>query len=180
MTAIRSVRAAEGKFVQIANAALQDRRLSFKARGVLAFVVSLPPDAHLTAAWLEQQGAEGREAIRSALRELEKCGYYRRTKTAAGQSRWKWEQVISDAPLDGLSSDGFPSYVVTSGNVTSSQVVTSDGFPSDGFPSDKSLKTDNLNTTTKDGERAPGAAPPGADHQQVLAYTPRRNARGAA
>jgi hypothetical protein len=32
----------------------------------------------------------------------------------------------------------------------------------------------------KDGERASSAAPPGAAHRQVLANTPRRNARGSA
>ena len=55
MTAIRTARAADGKFVQIANAALQDHRLSFAARGILAYVLSLPPDHHLTAEWLEGQ-----------------------------------------------------------------------------------------------------------------------------
>jgi hypothetical protein len=53
VTAIRTARAAEGKFVQISNAALQDRRLTASARGILAFVLSLPPDQHLTAEWLE-------------------------------------------------------------------------------------------------------------------------------
>ena len=49
MTAIRTARAADGKFVQIANAALQDRRLSFAARGILAYVLSLPSDHHSSA-----------------------------------------------------------------------------------------------------------------------------------
>ena len=30
-------------------------RLSFAARGILAYVLSLPPDHHLTAEWLEGQ-----------------------------------------------------------------------------------------------------------------------------
>ena len=150
MTSIRSVRASEGKFVQIANAALQDRRLSFSARGVLAFVLSLPPDAHLTAEWLEQQGPTGREAVRSALAELAERGYYRRTRSRGPKGHWVWEQIVTDAttfaqptdtedessqvsPYDGNPSDGNPS----------------DGNPSDGIPSDKEL-TRTSNTSLKD------------------------------
>ena len=99
MTAIRSVRPAQGRFVQISNAAAQDRRLSLRARGILLFILSLPPDHHFTSEWLGTQVLEGRDAIRSALRELETCGYYRRTRRSNGRGQWTWEQVISDSPL---------------------------------------------------------------------------------
>jgi hypothetical protein len=102
VTAIRSVRAAEGKFVQISNAALQDRRLTAAARGILAFVLSLPTDQHLTAEWLEAQLPDGRRAIRTALRNLAECGYYRSSRTSQGGT-WVWDQVISDAPSSQVS-----------------------------------------------------------------------------
>ena len=129
MTAIRSVRAAEGKFVQISNAALQDERLSWSARGILAFVLSLPPDQHLTAAWLEKQAPNGREAVRSALRELERFGYFLRTRRPGISGHWEWEQVISDAPITAQVApcDGNPS----------------DGNAADGKPSDKDLNTED-------------------------------------
>jgi hypothetical protein len=98
VTAIRSVRAAEGKFVQISNAALQDSRLSLSARGLIAFVLSLPPDQTFSAAWLETQVPDGRREIRSALRELQAAGYHRRTRSSRGGT-WIWDQVISDAPV---------------------------------------------------------------------------------
>ena len=99
MTAIRTARAADGKFVQIANAALQDSRLSFAARGILAYVLSLPPDHHLTAEWLEGQSPTSRRDVRAALKELAALGYYRKTKKSGGKNTWIWEQVISDAPI---------------------------------------------------------------------------------
>lgn len=98
MTAIRSVRAAEGKFVQISNAALQDSRLSLSARGLIAFVLSLPPDKTFSATWLETQVPDGRREIRSALRELQAAGYHQRTRSSKGGT-WIWDQVISDAPV---------------------------------------------------------------------------------
>jgi len=147
MTAIRSVRAADGQFVILSNQAGQDKRLSWQARGLVYFVLSLPPEQHLTAAWLETQAPNGRESLRSALRELEQSGYYRRAKTSVGRGKWEWDQVLSDAPIDGFTSDGNPSYVTTCGNITSSQVATSDGNPSDENPSDKELKdVEDLNT----------------------------------
>lgn len=140
MTAIRSVRAAEGKFVQISNAALQDSRLSWRARGILAFVLSMPPDQTLTAKWLESQAPDGREAIRSALLELARFGYYHRERHKGPRGIWVWDQVLSDAPLT-LSeptgeSDLFAQDSPTYGN-------PSVGKPSDGNPSDKTPNTED-------------------------------------
>lgn len=132
MTAIRSVRAAEGKFVQIANEAMQERRLSFTARGILAFVLSLPPDKHLTAEWLETQSADSRRDVRAALRELESLGYYRKAKKSGGRGVWVWDQIMSDAPIG--DDDTFT-------QVSSSDHHTSDVNTSDVKRSDKNLKT---------------------------------------
>ena len=131
MTAIRSVRTAEGKFVQLANAAAQDPRLSLQARGIIFFVLSLPPDQAFTATWLESQVPNGREAIRSALAELRTCGYMRRTRRQNERGHWEWEQVISDGPIaddeTGPPSDGNPS----------------DGEAAGGEPSDKRPNTED-------------------------------------
>lgn len=137
MSAIRTARAADGKFVQIANAALQDSRLSFAARGILAYVLSLPPDHHLTAEWLEGQSPTSRRDVRAALKELAALGYYRKTKKSGGKNTWIWEQVISDAPIteeiEQASGEGeFP-------QVTSSDQFSSDQFSADDKRSDKDL-----------------------------------------
>lgn len=63
-------------FAQIANEALRDKRLSFKARGVLAMVMSHSGEWNATARWLESQSdKDGRESIQSALNELNELGY---------------------------------------------------------------------------------------------------------
>ena len=129
MTAIRTARTADGKFVQIANAALQDRRLSFAARGILAYVLSLPPDHHLTAEWLEGQSPTSRRDVRAALKELAALGYYRKTKKSGGKNTWIWEQVISDSPT-------VTEIEQVSGEDTFPQVTSSDQFSSDQFSED--------------------------------------------
>lgn len=59
----------------IANAALQDARLSLTARGLLALMLSYP-DQDLTLAELTNQSEQDDEAtIRAALDELEQHGY---------------------------------------------------------------------------------------------------------
>lgn len=164
MTAIRSVRAAEGKFAQISNAALQDRRLSLSARGILAFVLSLPPEKTFSARWLETQVPDGRREVRSALKELEACGYYSRTKTSAGGT-WVWDQVISDAPLEVPSENVAGQSIRPEAVICDEQqerefpqVPACDRFAPDANRSDKELKTEPPKTedlpNTKDQKMA--------------------------
>lgn len=55
----------------------QDARLSFRARGVLTYLLSKPPGWKVDAARIAKDGAEGRDAVEKALRELRQAGYYR-------------------------------------------------------------------------------------------------------
>lgn len=85
-------------FAQIHNDALADGRLSFKARGVLAFLLSRPPGWKTSADRLAQSGVDGERAIKSALKELEATGYLQRTRTHDGAGKWVHNQVITDQP----------------------------------------------------------------------------------
>lgn len=63
-------------FAQIANEALRDSRLSFKARGLLAMVLSHSGEWIATRRWLEAQSQhDGRASVQSALDELTEYGY---------------------------------------------------------------------------------------------------------
>lgn len=69
-------RVPEVPFAQIANQALRDIRLSFKARGILALVLSHSGEWRATVDWLERQSSnDGRGSIQSGLRELTELGY---------------------------------------------------------------------------------------------------------
>ena len=69
-------RVPEIPFAQIANSALRDTRLSFKARGILAMVLSHSGEWEASRDWLERQSTkDGRAAIQSALNELTEYGY---------------------------------------------------------------------------------------------------------
>jgi len=75
-------------FAQIANSALRDSRLSFKARGLLAMVLSNVGEWEATAEWIERQSEpDGKHAIQTALNELSRYGYrvVRRERRPNGQ-----------------------------------------------------------------------------------------------
>lgn len=80
MTAIRKFNNAGA--VAIPWATAQDERLSFVARGVLAYVLSLPDGweysiQRIAASCTAKVKGSGREAVTSAMRELEDAGYRR-------------------------------------------------------------------------------------------------------
>lgn len=67
-------------FTVLDNEALRDSSLSLKARGMLCTCMSLPPDWSFSVRGLAAICKEGREAVASALSELERAGYLRRNK----------------------------------------------------------------------------------------------------
>ena len=63
-------------FAQIANTALRDTRLSFKARGILAMALSNSGEWEATRDYFEAgSDKDGREAVQSGLNELTALGY---------------------------------------------------------------------------------------------------------
>jgi len=93
------------RFTQIDRRAVNDARLSFRARGVLTWIIDKPADWQFDSETLAQASPEGRDAIRTALRELEGQGYMRRTKIQNEHTgRWKTVTDVFEWPTD----DGIP------------------------------------------------------------------------
>jgi hypothetical protein len=89
------------RYVVIPNEAVQNHALSFKARGVLAYLLSQPDHWTISGTALAKMAAQdGREAIRTALLELEQHGYLvRRRVQDPTTGRWGWHQVLHDQPV---------------------------------------------------------------------------------
>lgn len=62
-------------FAQIDRTVLEDDRLSWRAKGVLCYLLSKPNDWEVRSDDLISRGTEGREALRSAMLELKEHGY---------------------------------------------------------------------------------------------------------
>jgi hypothetical protein len=84
----------------IQNAALEDERLSYKARGLLAYLLSRPPGWTTSADRLAKDSPkEGRDAVLSGLKELEVIGYLHRETKSGGRGKWTHNQTVLDVPV---------------------------------------------------------------------------------
>lgn len=132
-------------FTQVDNRTLRDDRLSFKARGILAFLLSHPDETVVNADDLVGAGPDGRDSIRSAFGELEHAGYLTREKHQGVDGRWRTELTAHERPSgDGLSDDtdaGKPVVGPTSTDDPNPQVAPTTGEPTVGLSVVESFKT---------------------------------------
>lgn len=141
----------EDKFVIVGNSAARDSRISFRARGLHHYLLSLPPGWRVTTEQLGKENPEGREAIRTALNELIKFGYVTREKRQGERGRWSTVMTIRSKPR-----------VVTQSE--DAATVTEDGFPGVGGPgvgklgAIKKTVTKDVKETDQDQKMAPRRA----------------------
>ena len=76
-------------FTQVANAALYDTRISFKAKGLYTYLYSKPDGWDFSSERIAHESLENRDAIRSALMELENYGYLIRHKLPNGRMAYQ-------------------------------------------------------------------------------------------
>lgn len=115
-------------FARIRREILDDDRISFKAKGILAFLLSKTRDWRPNLEHLSRVGQDGREAVRSGLDELIKFGYAKRVRIihrSTGQLV-RWEMFVTSSPErtaaipdtvgegEAIATNGFP----TSGKAT--------------------------------------------------------------
>jgi len=86
-------------FVMVSNTVLNDNRLSLKAKGVLCYLLSKPPDWRPLIADICAHCRDKEESVRTALKELAKYGYAKLSKEAGEGGRWEGSQwVIFESP----------------------------------------------------------------------------------
>ena len=99
MAIVRAPRPDSG-YTIIRNDVLRDSRLSYRARGLLAEILSRPDNWRVRSNQIADQSKEGRDAIRSALREIEAAGYITWRKHQDPKTgRWTTDTVVHDTPV---------------------------------------------------------------------------------
>jgi hypothetical protein len=101
---------ARDRFTLVANTALRDPRISYRAKGILATCLSLPQDFEFTRKWIEEHGTEGRDSIIAALKELRSYGYLENIKQKDSRGRIFGEFYrFSDEPAPAQAPEQAPS-----------------------------------------------------------------------
>ena len=97
-------------YTVMSNFHLKDKRLSLKAKGLLSQMLSLPDDWDYTLSGLCFINRESKDAIRSAINELERAGYIRRRQTTDAAGKFgSNEYSIYECPITDIPSLESPS-----------------------------------------------------------------------
>jgi len=88
----------QSHYTIISNDVLRDQQLSFRARGILASILSRPDNWRTDSESLARESKEGRTAILTALKELEEVGYLQRKKYQNEKGHWVTESLVFDKP----------------------------------------------------------------------------------
>jgi len=84
--------------------AVQDQRLSFRARGILAYLLSKPDGWVVSMKDIQNNGLEGRDAIRKCMKELKENGYAALENIRGEDGKITGRAyIITDRPKDGFS-----------------------------------------------------------------------------
>lgn len=85
-------------FVQIDKGILSDENLSWKAKGILAYLLSKPDGWVTYLTDIEKRAKDGRDSVSSGIKELLDAGYLKRTRVRE-QGRFKgWEYSVYESP----------------------------------------------------------------------------------
>ena len=125
-------------YTVMSNYHLRDKRLSLKAKGLLSQMLSLPEDWDYTLTGLSYINRESKDAVRSAVNELEKYGYIERRQTTNERGKFSVnEYVIHESPVEPEAEQDAESPL--SGNPTTAA-------PSLDYPSSENPTTGNPST----------------------------------
>ena len=89
----------DNPFVQIDKNILNNEKLSWRAKGLLAYLLSLPPDWKVYLEEVSEHAHDGVTSTMSAFKELKIAGYVKKIATKDEKGRIvSWETVVSEVP----------------------------------------------------------------------------------
>ena len=95
-------------YTVMSNYHLRDRNLSFKAKGMLSFMLSLPEEWDYSLNGLVSVSKESKKAIRNILNELKDNGYLVVEQTRGERGQYKYNYIIYEIPLDKIKEKNEP------------------------------------------------------------------------
>jgi hypothetical protein len=152
-------------YTTIPNSTLCDHRLSYRARGVLAFLLAKPDDWETRTTDLpggREEPREGRDAVRTALKELRELGYMDQEREQyrdeeSGKWLWRTVTVVRDFPEPENPTSEVVPETDSQASETSWDIPTTEGASEDGFSGAPLLS--NYTTSNRDIEKTTSSPP---------------------
>lgn len=170
-------------YTVMSNYHLRDKSLSLKAKGLLSQMLSLPEDWDYTLSGLAVINRESKDAIRTAVNELEKAGYIKRRQTTDVGGKFSVnEYVIHERPVTEEPPPQPSLEKPLSGNPTTDNPST--GKPSSENPTQISKEKSNTQKSITDRSitdsilfRETAAEPPEPKRRETMSDAERKSYR---
>lgn len=94
----RIIKEYTNKFTVISNNEVQDKRLSWKARGIFSYLWSMPDNWDFYETEVAKHAPDGRNSLRTGLKELIKYGYLRRERVRVNGHLGGTAWFLTDSP----------------------------------------------------------------------------------
>lgn len=104
-TLARLIKQDRGNYTNISNQLIRDSRLSWKARGIFAYLWSQADEWDFYVSEVAKHATDGRDALRSGLKELEKYGYLTRKPRSDANGKFDgMDWVLTDKPVESVEN----------------------------------------------------------------------------
>ena len=114
-------------FTTVDNTFINDDRLSYKATGLLIYLLSKPDDWQTYISQLSKAKKEGKDAVMTGLNELIKYGYITRQKTKDKKGKFSgYDYTVYDTPIADYPNTGNPN--TGNPNTGNPQILNTDSY----------------------------------------------------
>lgn len=144
----------ENPFVMIDHRPINNPELSWQAKGLLCYLLSKPDNWTVIIADLEQRATNGRDSVKSIMKELEQKGYLERTRVrdeVTGQFS-HMETIVYEVPQEHLLNPQTENPLVDKkiSEYAKGQLKPTNGFSTAGKPSAGKSTPNNIDLSNND------------------------------
>lgn len=145
----------ENPYVMLDKYFLSDTRLTWKAKGMLAYLLSKPDDWKIILDDLIKRSSDGRDSVKAGLRELEKTGYLVREQQRKVNGKfgdieyliYERPQILVNQPLTDFPSTVFP---LTDKPLTENPLLLNNDITNNDITKQQQLQSKKINSKKKD------------------------------
>ena len=92
-------------FTLVPNSLLNEKQISFKAKGLYAYLNSKKDDWNFTIDLIAKNGKDGRDSVASGLKELEDFGFLERRRYKDDKGYFDIEYILKSEPFEVIKYD---------------------------------------------------------------------------